>query len=321
MSILKTRVKISEVEEFLRKNFSLDKNNIEILKGGEISQAFSFTKDSIDYVIKVRRVRKRFRKANPFSKELVLSKTLKKKDISIPIPKIVKFGVFYKNKNEKFIYSIVEKAKGKFVHLYQNDKAKNVDKSLIDMLYQIHSIDISKTKGFGNWEKWNEAPFNSMKDQILDVIERQKIFTKERFATGIFEKDLYIQGSKKIKELVKYCSSKRYLVHADYGYDNVLADDEGNITAVYDWEHSMFGDFVYDIAWLDFWGFRVENTYSNLYLQKYQNVHNLDFDSYEERLLCYKIYIGMTAAGFFSESNQEDKYLEAKQRVLSLLLF
>ncbi len=321
MSILKTRVSISEIEEFLKKSFSVDIQNIEILKGGEISQAFSFMSNSNNFVIKVRKVRKRFRKADPFGKEIIISKIAIKNNTQIPIPKIIKYGLFKETKKDKFIYSIVTKAPGSFVHLFPKEKTHLVDESLVDVLVQIHSIDVSKTKGYGNWEKWNKAKFKSMQEHVLDVLERQKIHTNERYSSGIFEEDLYLQGSAKIKELVKFCSSKRHLVHADYGYDNVLADNDGNVTAVYDWEHAIFGDFVYDIAWLDFWGFRDENTYSNLYCKKYKDSNLLDFENYEERLLCYKLYIGMTAAGFFSESNQEDKYLEAKQRVLSLLIF
>ncbi|MHA1199731.1 MAG: phosphotransferase family protein [Candidatus Heimdallarchaeaceae archaeon] len=321
MSVLKTRVSISEVEDFLLKNFCTDIKNIEILKGGEISQAFSFKNHSDEYVIKVRKVRKRFRKFNPFAKEIEISEILKKKDSQIPIPKVVQHGPFKGDKKERFIYSIVEKAKGSFVHLFPKETANLVDNSLVDMLYRIHTIDISETKGYGNWDKWNKAKLKSMQKHVLEGLEREKVFTNERFSSGIFEKDLYIQGSTKIRELVEYCSSERNLVHADFGFDNVLADKVGNVTAVFDWEHSIFGDFIYDIAWMDFWVFREENAYSNIYCKKYKDSNLLDFENYEERLLCYKLYIGMAAAGFFSESNQEDKYLEAKQRVLSLLLF
>ncbi len=319
MSSLKTQIELAEVEEFLRKNVSADIENVEMLKGGEISQAFSIEDNSKSYIIKIRRVRKRFRKKDPFGKEISVAEILKKQDIQVPIPNIIKYGIFKEVESEKFIFCIVEKASGKFVHLFPKEKFSLIDRSLIDVLYQIHSVDISSTKGYGNWNKLNEAPLGSMRDHILDVIERQKIYTNNKFSEGIFEIDLYLQGSTRIKELVKFCSTKRYLVHADYGYDNVLADEDGNITAVYDWEHSLFGDFVYDIAWLDFWRFRDENTYSQLYYEKYKDSNKIDFKNYKERLLCYKLYIGMTAAGFFSESNQKDKYLEAKQLILELL--
>ena len=321
MSSLKTVIEISDVEKFLTKKFGSDINNVEFLKGGEISQAFSFDDSSDSYIIKIRKVRKRDLKIDPFQKEIIAYNYIKKKDSTIPIPKITEIGDYKEIKKRKYIYCIAEKKPGDFVHLFPKEKFDLVDEYLIETLNKIHSVDISKTKGYGKWKKFTSAELNSMQEHILDVIERQKVYTNERFSSGIFEKDLYIQGSEKIKQLIKYCSEKRSLVHADYGYDNVLADADGNITAVYDWEHSIFGDFVYDIAWIDFWEFRAEGTYARLYYDKYKDSKDLDFDDYAERLLCYKIYIGMTAAGFFSESNQEDKYLSAKQKILNLLLF
>ena len=157
MCSLKTQIEISKVEDFLRKNFSVDIKNMEILKGGEISQAFSFNDSSGSYVIKVRKVRKRFRKADPFRKEITVSDIVKKEEVHVPIPKIVRHGIFKECKNEKFIYSIAEMALGSFVHLFPKEKSLLVDGPLIDVLHNIHSIDISKTEGYGDWQEWNKA--------------------------------------------------------------------------------------------------------------------------------------------------------------------
>lgn len=112
MSILKTSIQIFEVEEFLKENHSIDTKKIEVLKGGEISQVFSFLDGSRNYIIKVRKVRKRFRKADPFGKEITVSEFLTKEGVKVPIPTIVKYGIFKEIKNEKFIFCIVEKAQG-----------------------------------------------------------------------------------------------------------------------------------------------------------------------------------------------------------------
>ena len=45
---------------------------------------------------------------------------------------------------------------------------------------------------------------------------------------------------------------KPYLLHGDYGFDNVLVD-QGKISGVLDWANAKYGDFLYDVAWLDFW--------------------------------------------------------------------
>jgi hygromycin-B 4-O-kinase len=319
MSSLKTQIEVTEVKNFLRKNFSEDIRDVVILKGGEISQAFSFQDGITEYVIKVRKLRKRLRIQDPFRKEMIIADILKEQGFTFPVPRTVQYGILKEDKAEKFVYTIVEKASGKPVHLFPTEEAKAVDDVLIDYLHQIHLVDVSKTYGYGKWQDWSKASFSSMKEHLLDLIEKQKIYTNRQYSTGIYEIDLYEQGRRKILEFCEFCSPKRYLVHADYGYDNVLADEEGNINAIFDWEHSLFGDFVYDIAWIDFWCFRPKNTYSELYYKKYKDSRNLDFDNYDKRLQCYKLFIGMTAAGFFSESNQKDKYLESKKLIIELL--
>ena len=319
MSAMKTRFDIERVEGLLKEQFSADIKNLQVLKGGEISQAFSFVDESESYVIKVRKVRKRSRKFNPFEKEKTIMKILSKRNPTIPIPIVIKNGAFADIKGEKFIYSIVKKIEGEFVDTVPVEQATNVDSNLIDILHLIHTTDITDTKGYGNWWSWEQAKYKSMQDFIIEGLEREKIYTNERYSSGIFEIELYNMGSTKVKELIKFCPPNRYLVHADYGFDNVLTDSEGNITAVFDWEHSIFGDFVYDIAWIDFWCVREKGTYSNLYYNRFRESKSLDFENYDKRLLCYKIYMGISAAGFFSESNQEEKYLEAKKRILNLL--
>ena len=77
-----------------------DIKNIEILKGGEISQAFSFDDKTASFVIKVRKVRRRFRKKDPFGKEIIISKIVEKNNIQIPIPKVIQHGIFKEIKKD-----------------------------------------------------------------------------------------------------------------------------------------------------------------------------------------------------------------------------
>ncbi len=319
MSKAKTSIEIEDVKIFLTKNFSSETKNLEFLKGGELSQAFSFDDDKGSYVIKIRKTRANAKIRDPFEKELLASQYVSSRDKTIPIPDIVNLGTFSGEKRNRVIYCIVEKSPGVNVLLFPPEKSEEADVKLIEMLHKIHSIDISKTSGYGNWSNLQEVKFNSMSEHILDVVKGLRIYTNKRFSTGIFEKDLYIKSSKRIQELVQFCSKNRYLVHGDYGYDNVLVDVNGDITAIFDWEHSLFGDFAYDIAWLDFWQIREENYYTKLNKKMFEDDKKLDFENYEERILCYKIFIGMTAAGFFGNSNQKEKYSAAKKRILELL--
>ena len=318
MSKVKTVVELEEIEKFLKNNRSPTIKNIQILKGGEISQAFSFEDENKKFILKVRKVRKIHARREPFQKELNAREYIFQRDNNIPIPKVLQLGTYSEKEENRHIYCIVEKMEGSFVHLLPPKKHSIVDTALIQILQRIHCIDISKTSNYGHWESFDLATSNSWKEFILSQINKHKIFKKESIKQGEYNIDFLQEAIKKVTKLLKFCSEKRYLVHADYGYDNVLANSEGCITAVFDWEHSLFGDFAYDIAWLDFWKFREERTYEKLYKDVDQNLCPLDFSYYDERIRCYKMYIGIMAVSYFIDSDQRESFLSTKKIVESL---
>jgi hygromycin-B 4-O-kinase len=315
MSKAKTRIEETTVINLVRENFNAKSSNFEFLKGGEVSQAFSFQVDSNTYVVKIRKPR---RNKDPFEKEMIAFEHIQSQNKQIPVPNILKRGALFEG-STKLLYCISEHIPGDFIHQFPKEKHEKVDSSLIKVLYSIHSINISKTEGYGNWDITKKAPFDSWKDYILDLVQGETRTWKKITLENDYDIEPLEQACKKVEELLDYCSEKRYLVHADYGYDNALADENGNITGVFDWEDSVFGDFVYDIAWLDFWAFRSEKNYETIYKKLYKNSELLDFTNFDERIKCYKLAIGVTALSFFIDSDQKEKYLSTKKLVLDLL--
>lgn len=318
MSKVKTVIGPDSVEQFLINEWSQNISNLESIKGGEISQAFSFEDNEGSYVIKVRKIREIHKMRKPFHKEFLAHQYITSKDKSIPIPKVLKYGTYLEDEEAKYIYCICEKHEGSFVHLFQENKQKKVDKSLINMLQKIHCIELPKTNRYGNWSNFKEAGSSSWKGYFSHEIQRCTRFLQEAIEEGKYETAFIEDAIKKLKPLQKYCIEKRYLVHSDYGFDNVLANSEGEITAVFDWEHSLIGDFVYDIAWLDHWEEK-ETTYAELYRNSTGVSYSLDYTNYDERLQFYNLYHGITAALFFIDSDQEGELLRTKKRVETML--
>ncbi len=112
-------------------------------------------------------------------------------------------------------------------------------------------------------------------------------------------------------ELLKFCPEDRYLVHGDYGFGNILSDGT-RITAVIDWEASMYGDFLFDVAWLSFWSRKPD--LESLYAEHLKS-QNREVPHFAERILCYKLYIGLRTLSFFAYSNQKEKYDGLKEHV------
>jgi hygromycin-B 4-O-kinase len=135
------------------------------------------------------------------------------------------------------------------------------------------------------------------------------------FETSFLEKDFWNKVTSKMAELSNYCPEERCLVHADCGFDNVLSDGK-KITGVIDWENSMYGDSLYDLAWLSFW--RSELGYEQMYAEYVQG-KGKEIEHFNERVLCYKLWIGLNAMIFFAYSDQKGKYEYAKGILEKLL--
>lgn len=116
-----------------------------------------------------------------------------------------------------------------------------------------------------------------------------------------------------MEELAGSCPEERYLVHGDYGNNNATAEN-GKVTGVFDWADSLYGDFVYDIAWMAFW---LKNADKRQVLENYYAQRNIP--NFAERLLCYKLRIGIGSMSFYAFSKQEEKYELIKQRTLDLI--
>jgi hygromycin-B 4-O-kinase len=72
-------------------------------------------------------------------------------------------------------------------------------------------------------------------------------------------------------------------VHGGYGFNNMLAEN-GAVTAVLDWTEAMYGDFLYDVAWLNFWD--PGHDYQAIFRADYAE-RGFAVPDFEQRLLCY----------------------------------
>lgn len=302
MSTVKTKVTSEKVLTFLQNNFDKHISSVDFIKGGEMSQAFSFISNSSGYVIRVNSKNYSFEK-DKYAYEHFRSNV-------ILIPKIMRLGQF----NEKLYFAISEQANGKNLDNFNEDTHRKLLPQLILVLDAIHKTKIDGQGRYGSWDKNGNATFRSWKDYILnkndDVWKNWETLFKETF----LEKDVVKKLNHKIKDLVSYLPEERYLVHGDYGFNNIVSDGE-KITGVLDWGESVYGDFLYDVSWLEFYSSNIR--YGQIFKGHYQKI-GIQIPHYEERLLCYQLHLGLGGIGFFALSGQIEPYEWAKNKLLIL---
>lgn len=301
MSLLKTKIDKKIVLEFLISNFRPDIKALDSVNGGEVSQAFSFLSKNNEFIIRVHPKKHGFEKDEYAYKHFNSEK--------IPIPKTFQIGKL----NKSFYYSITEKIKGRIIENLAKDKIRKLVPQMIKVLDAIHNFDISDTNGFGKWDSNGNAPDANWKNCLLELAKRLNSY-KNKKQEALLEESVVNTILARFNQLIDYCPNSRYLIHGDFGSDNLLSNNN-KITGVIDWELSRYGDFLYDVAWLDFWEMKVD--YTDIFEKHYKKT-GVSIPNFQERILCYKFHFGLGSLDFFSASGQKKKYNWTKEQLLKL---
>jgi hygromycin-B 4-O-kinase len=217
-------------------------------------------------------------------------------------------------------FAISQKVPGQMLEQYSPQEVERLLPQLIETLDAIHQVDVSGTQGYGVFNDLGTGMSSSWRDFLLSIDreeDERDYFGKwhHLFGDSFLERDLFEHIYQRMKSLLQYCPSERSLLHGNYSLRNILAQD-GKITTVLDWLDAMYGDFVYDLATLDFW-------YSWLHVsehfQQYYQERQRAVSFYAERLLCYQCYHALGGLRFFAASANEPAYQMTRWIILQKL--
>lgn len=310
MPAIKPALTAEEVVTLLQEQFPTPIEHLSGISNGQIAQTFSFTVGEQDYIV-------RFNRDNMganFPKEAFIARRITSP--RIPIPSIVHIGRF-----EGLHYSITVKAPGQPLDTLPPAEYAQLLPEVIRTLDAIHHVDVRDwPPRYGVFDDNGVGLSASWRNYLTSVREEEEDWNfygkwHTLFDTSFLERDVFDLIYGHMVSLLDNCPEERYLVHGGYGFSNVLAH-EGKITAILDWIDAKYGDFVYDIAWLNFWS--PEVNYGELFRQYYQE-QGVSVPAYDERLRCYHCYIGMDALRFAAKSNQPDAYRWSRKRIFELM--
>ena len=128
-------------------------------------------------------------------------------------------------------------------------------------------------------------------------------------------------GYQQLEHLVDACPNERYLLHSHLLYFNILVHDN-RINALLDWGSSMYGDFLWDLAWLTFWQPWYQS-WSAVDLrsaarERYASI-GLSVPDFGERMRCYELAIGLDGLAYQSFAGHWENLAWTSRRILSLL--
>lgn len=291
------------VREFLQSRFNPRVDNVKQIGAGMFSQAFAFADDERGYVMRVSECLDDFQK-DAFAREHFTAPGL-------PIPRIVHIDRF---DNTRY-FCITEHCAGRT--LTERETDARVAAQLFDTLDVIHCTNVSQFIGWGIADANGTGRFDSWQNYLATLFNQK--FDYDWAASqrlSFWDQNLFEEFFQAMKRLLDYCPSERFLYHGDFGFDNVLMDDL-SITGAIDWAEFGYGDFLYDIAYLDYFSQNIP--YGDLWMERAQASGRV-IPNFHQRIQCYMLNIGLHDMAIAATLNRERAYIRARERTRSVLL-
>lgn len=300
----------SEVERFLRSRYGSRAGSPAPLRGGEWSRAYAFVLDGREVVA-------RFGvHGEDFAKDARMARYSCK---ALPIRPILELG-----EAPGGFFAISERAHGDFLDELDEEGMRAILPGLLSALLTARRIDLSSSAGYGRWRPDGSAPHRSWHEALLDVAQDRpagrihgwrKALASSPTGTGPFD-----AGVEALRALVTECPQPRQLIHGDLLYRNVLVQ-RSTIVAMLDWGNSMYGDGLYDLAWLLYW-WPWYPAWRSIDIGGVIAAHlrstGESMAALEARLRCYQIHIGLDHQAYTAFTGRWDHLARNAQQTMAL---
>ena len=165
--------------------------------------------------------------------------------------------------------------------------------NFFDMIFEIAATDISSLTGYGEFDENNIAPYNTVKEFIIDTFNEEKEGYwhnwRQMFETSYLKKDYFEKIYAKALEYAPYCEGQRYLANNNTFFCNMVVDENGK-TCCADWGRAGIMDYMMDFAILD-----LNKPYLLVpeKLYEYAKKKNIEIKNFRERFLCMAYFKGI----------------------------
>lgn len=194
--------------------------------------------------------------------------------------------------------------------------------ALFAALDAMTEVDLGETTGFGPWDRFGNAPYETWREYLLSTADDLPGRThgwRRKLARSPRAMEVFHAAIAALTDVADACpNGERSLVHADLLNRNVFVET-GRIRGIFDWGCSMYGDPVFDLAWLTFWAPWHEGLHGIDLLDRWHahaSAHGRGLPDFDDRLRANQLAIGIDHLGYNAFTGRWDvldrltRYLE-----------
>jgi hygromycin-B 4-O-kinase len=237
----------------------------------------------------------------------------------LPIPRVVEIGDAC-----GYHYAVSERAFGAVLEELDVDTMARAFPSVLRMLDELRAVDVSRSAGYGPLTPGGDGACVSWRDHLVSVGDDPPGVThgwRARLAARPDAERAFDDAYVSFAALVNAVPELRHLVHSDLLYGNVLVADDG-VSAVFDWGCAMYGDFLYDLAWLSFFapwfpGLDAVDVRGSA-LAHFANI-GLAVPDFDARMRCYEAHVGLASQAYQALIDDWDELARTARRTEAVL--
>lgn len=276
---------------FLERRFGTGVEMGEDLPQGAWSQAYAFRQAGRDLVLRLNPDRHAFD---------VDRQALRFASPALPIPGVLEVGEVGEVGGGH--YAISERCFGDFLEDLPPDRAEAVLPCLLAVLDALRTADTSGSSGFGPWDENGDGRCHDWPEYLLAVDEGAPVVCGSTWlrelADDEFAERTFREGLRELEVLAGQCPDRRDLVHRDLLHGNAFVSG-ARIEGLIDWQCALYGDHLYELAWLTFcaptWAPGLATVDLRSRVLDHWRAAEVDLTDVDLRLRCYQIQIGVSA--------------------------
>lgn len=196
--------------------------------------------------------------------------------------------------------------------------------SIMKTISAIQATAVADTVGFGVWDDTGNGEFESWRSFLTSVDQDEPGSRSYGWSHILSQKPGWYREFFEAYDILQDASARttndRALIHNDLTNRNVLVTNN-QISAVFDWGFSMYGDPLYEIAKLEFF----DPLYAPISGQKWvetaiehATIERGENNEFNDRLLACLLHIGLEAQVFYAGRADWNMYEPIAKRTLEL---